>query len=107
MKILAMASTTIALNKLTMDVKELSSGFNIFTLQNGDRYKILKEQMELETYDIKQNRKSRSFEFKSIGPKGSIRKLVLYQETSIPNLFNLAFGDYNSQTCELDSFRQW
>jgi hypothetical protein len=58
--------------------------------------------MELQTYDIKQNKKSRTFEFTSVGAKGSIRKLVLYQETAIPNLFNLAFGDYNSQTGELD-----
>ena len=58
--------------------------------------------MELQTYDIKQNKRSRSFQFISIGPKGSIQKLVIYQETAIPNLFNLAFGDLNHNTKELD-----
>lgn len=58
--------------------------------------------MELQTYDISQDKKSKSFGFTSIGQKGAIPKLVLYQETSIPNLFNLAFGDYNPQTGELD-----
>lgn len=58
--------------------------------------------MELQTYDISQDRKSRSFGFTSIGPKGPIPKLILYQSTSIPNLYNLAFGDYIPQTGELD-----
>ena len=58
--------------------------------------------MELQTYDISQDSKSKSFGFTSVGLKGDIPKLVLYQETSIPNLFNLAFGDYNHQTGELD-----
>jgi hypothetical protein len=58
--------------------------------------------MELQTYDISQDSKSKSFGFTSVGPKGDIPKLVLYQVTSIQNLFNLAFGDYNPQTGELD-----
>ena len=58
--------------------------------------------MELKTYDISEDRKRKSFRFTSTGIKGDVSKLVLYQETSIPNLFNLAFGDYNPITGELD-----
>jgi len=58
--------------------------------------------MELQTYNISEDRKGKSFGFTSIGSKGDIPKLVLYQETSIPNLYNLAFGDYNPNTEELD-----
>ena len=33
------------------------------------------------------------FEFTSIGPKGEIKKLVQYAETSIKGYYNLGFGD--------------
>ncbi|MBK8390876.1 MAG: hypothetical protein IPL23_17020 [Saprospiraceae bacterium] len=58
--------------------------------------------MELQTYDISEGRNSKSFWFTSKGVKGDIRKLVLYQETSIPYLYNLAFGDLNPNSGELD-----
>jgi hypothetical protein len=58
--------------------------------------------MELETYDVRQNKKSKAFQFTSIGKKGNIQKLVLYQQTGFENLYNLAFGDYNTVTKELD-----
>ena len=58
--------------------------------------------MELETYDIHKDKQSTAFSFESVGPKGTIQKLVVYQESSIPNLFNLAFGDYDALTGELD-----
>jgi len=35
------------------------------------------------------------FEFTSIGPKGRIRKIVEYSPTTIENVYNLAFGDYD------------
>ena len=35
------------------------------------------------------------YEFTSEGPKGSIKKIVEYAETSIENVFNLGFGDYD------------
>lgn len=38
------------------------------------------------------------YEFISVGPKGSIRKIVEYQETSVKNVFNLVFGDYDEET---------
>jgi len=43
--------------------------------------------MELQTYDIRRDKKSKSFMFTSVGPKGNILKLIIYQETSIKNLF--------------------
>lgn len=35
------------------------------------------------------------FEFTSIGPKGRIKKIVEYSPTTVENVFNLAFGDYD------------
>lgn len=33
------------------------------------------------------------FEFDSIGPKGTIRKIIQYTEINVKNYFNLGFGD--------------
>lgn len=38
------------------------------------------------------------FEFVSEGPKGQIRKMVQYTDTGTENVFNLAFGDYDENT---------
>lgn len=38
------------------------------------------------------------FEFYSEGPKGVIKKVVEYQKTSDENVYNLAFGDYDEET---------
>ncbi len=35
------------------------------------------------------------YEFVSEGPKGKIKKLVEYSATTIENVYNLAFGDYD------------
>jgi hypothetical protein len=35
------------------------------------------------------------YEFVSEGPKGSIKKIVEYTETSTENVYNLGFGDYD------------
>lgn len=43
-----------------------------------------------------------TFEFASEGSKGIILKLVKYQETNLKDLYNLAFGDKNSETGEID-----
>ena len=58
--------------------------------------------MRAETYELKQQEDVMRFEFTSVGPKGEIPKLVLYQETNIENLYNLAFGDKNKETGEID-----
>ena len=35
------------------------------------------------------------YEFTSQGPKGKIRKIVEYSATTVENVYNLAFGDYD------------
>ena len=35
------------------------------------------------------------YEFTSVGPKGSIKKMVEYTETATENVYNLGFGDYD------------
>ncbi len=42
------------------------------------------------------------FEFISEGPKGKIKKIIKFQDTNEPNLYNLAFGDKNINTKEID-----
>nr|WP_295929116.1 hypothetical protein [uncultured Dyadobacter sp.] len=43
-----------------------------------------------------------TFEFDSVGPKGKIRKIVIYTRFEFENHFNLGFGDKNSDTGEFD-----
>jgi hypothetical protein len=38
------------------------------------------------------------YEFLSEGPKGLIKKIVEYTETSTSNVYNLGFGDYDETT---------
>jgi hypothetical protein len=42
------------------------------------------------------------FEFVSEGPKGKIHKLVQYGETNLKDLYNLAFGDKDLRTGEIN-----
>ncbi len=42
------------------------------------------------------------YEFTSVGPKGSIKKLVEYSATSVKNVYNLAFGDYDEANDGID-----
>lgn len=42
------------------------------------------------------------YEFSSVGPKGKIKKVVEYSATTIENVYNLAFGDYNEQLDSID-----
>lgn len=58
--------------------------------------------MNLDKYALKSNGSFSVFEFISEGPKGIIRKLIHFQETNEPNLYNLAFGDKNNDTGEID-----
>ena len=58
--------------------------------------------MKIEKYALKAERDLTVFEFISEGPNGLIRKLIQFQETNQPNLYNLAFGDKNSETGEID-----
>lgn len=46
----------------------------------------------------------RTYHFISKGPKGPIRKKVIYTETEFANVYNLAFGDYDLNTNTIDDF---
>ena len=58
--------------------------------------------MNLPKYALSSSEKMMTFEFTSEGTKGTIQKLVKYQETNLKDLYNLAFGDKNSETGEID-----
>ena len=50
--------------------------------------------MQYEKYeDIIANAEFLEYEFTSIGPKGSIAKIVQFNSTNNPDIFNLAFGN--------------
>ncbi len=58
--------------------------------------------MKVEKYQLKSESNFTTFEFISEGPKGLIRKKIQFQWTSTPNLYNLAFGDTDPETGEID-----
>jgi len=58
--------------------------------------------MILDRYELKAGRNLTTFEFLSQGPKGQITKFIQFQQTNLPNLYNLAFGDINPVTGQLD-----
>ena len=58
--------------------------------------------MKLEKYALKADSNLTVFEFISEGSNGPIRKLIHFQETNEPGLFNLAFGDKGSNDNEID-----
>lgn len=58
--------------------------------------------MKIEKYALKAESNLTVFEFMSEGPKGLIRKLIQFQETNQPNLYNLAFGDKNPVSGQVD-----
>lgn len=60
--------------------------------------------MNLERYPLTTQNNAVTFQFDSIGPKGIIRKIVQFQATSEPELYNLAFGDVHPEFGELDDF---
>ena len=57
--------------------------------------------MKVKKYPLKAEESLTIFEFISEGPKGKIKKLIQFQETNEPNLYNLAFGDKIGKT-EID-----
>ena len=54
--------------------------------------------MKLDKYALKAGQDQTVFEFISEGTKGAIRKIILFQSTTEPNLYNLAFGDRDPLT---------
>lgn len=58
--------------------------------------------MNLPRYPLTSSDKLMTFEFISEGSKGLIYKLVRYQPTNLKGIYNLAFGDKNHSTGEID-----
>jgi hypothetical protein len=57
--------------------------------------------MNLPKYQVSADDERFLYEFFSEGPKGSIKKTVIYSEIE-DGLFNLAFGDWNDELNKLD-----
>lgn len=58
--------------------------------------------MKLDRYELKAGRKATFFEFVSVGRRGKVHKVVQFQQTQLPDLYNLAFGDKNPDSGEFD-----
>jgi hypothetical protein len=58
--------------------------------------------MKLDHYELIARHDLFSFEFLSEGPKGKVPKMVKFQKMHLPNLYNLAFGDKDPETGQLD-----
>lgn len=58
--------------------------------------------MNLPRYELKSDNLFTVFEFNSEGGKGTIPKLISFSETDLNGLFNLAFGDLDKETGEID-----
>ncbi len=58
--------------------------------------------MKLPKYHLKTESKFARFEFISEGNKGAIRKLTEFQATSEPEVYNLAFGDKDPLTGDIN-----
>ena len=58
--------------------------------------------MKIERYHLKSDNRLTYFEFISIGLNGAVRKMIEFQATSTPGIYNLAFGDKNPDTNEID-----
>ncbi len=58
--------------------------------------------MQKEKYELTTDPDVATFKFVSKGPKGDIPKLIMFQKTSIENVYNLAFGDWNELTNAID-----
>lgn len=58
--------------------------------------------MKVEKYALESGTDLNVFEFVSEGPKGSIRKIIYFQMIYEWGLYNLAFGDKDPTTGEMD-----
>ncbi len=58
--------------------------------------------MKLPRYELKAEKTLMIFEFISEGKKGSIHKLIKFSETSLKDFYNLAFGDKDVLTGDID-----
>lgn len=59
--------------------------------------------MKLDRYELKANEPLTTYEFLSEGPKDKIQKIIQFSVVNqIDNVYNLAFGDKNYLTGEID-----
>jgi hypothetical protein len=58
--------------------------------------------MKLPKYPLASSDKLMTFEFISEGQNGLIHKLVQYQQTNLKDVYNLAFGDKDHTTGDID-----
>lgn len=58
--------------------------------------------MKIPKYHLKAESRFTRFEFISEGPKGAIRKLIELQTTTDPEVYNLAFGDKDPLTGDIN-----
>ncbi len=58
--------------------------------------------MKLEKYQLKAGQKLLSYEFVSEGPKGKIEKRIQFTLVNRDQVYNLAFGDKDTITGEID-----
>jgi hypothetical protein len=56
--------------------------------------------MHLDSYSPVSNHTHDAYEFLSEGPKGTVKKVVLFQLMS-PGVYNLAFGDWDEEAQEI------
>ena len=63
---------------------------------------LLPDNMKLDRYEIKSGDQLLTFEFLSEGPKGKIQKLIQFALVNQDNYYNLAFGDKDPITGEID-----
>lgn len=58
--------------------------------------------MKLPRYELIAEKSLMVFEFNSEGPKGQIPKLIKFSETTLKGFYNLAFGDKDMKTGDID-----
>jgi hypothetical protein len=58
--------------------------------------------MKLPHYELLAEKSLRVYEFTSEGPKGQIHKIIKFSETALKGYYNLAFGDKDSKTGDID-----
>lgn len=60
--------------------------------------------MILPKYPLSSSNQLMTFEFESEGKFGRVSKLVAYQQTNLKGVFNLAFGDKNDETGQINDW---
>ena len=60
--------------------------------------------MSEDRYDIKTAPDAETFEFDSVGPCGTVRKVVHYSEINLRNFYNLGFGGKDELTGFISDF---